>query len=133
MIDVLPLPGFIETRLDIDADVNFLINDSDIAQMRDGAGADVVVLLTNGNYSGSIKGVAAFETLPDGSVNSNLGNPQAHLGFAIIEAESALANFTFTHELGHVMDTPEVRWFRKGNILIKFRLRIFRMEYFSSI
>ncbi len=107
LIDVLPLPGFTETSTSIATDMDFLISDPDIAQLRDDTGADIVVLFTNGNYTipggGSIGGASGSQVLPNGTFNSNLGNPQSHLAFAIIEASTALSRFTFSHEIGHVL------------------------------
>ncbi len=108
LINVLPIPiSFTETQNNIGADMATLINDPDISQLRNSLGADVVVLFTQGNYvgtgGGNILGASGSEVLPGGSINSNIGNPQSHLAFMIVEVSAALSNFTFTHELGHVM------------------------------
>ena len=75
-------------------DLNRVVTSSSIATLRNNAGADLVVLLTDGNYRigfGFILGIATLD---------NYGNPNT--GFAaIVEADSG--NFTFGHEVGHIL------------------------------
>ncbi len=84
---------FEETTLGSRADVvRLATNRPDVEALRDGADADLVVLLTNGNY-GDIRG-RAYEF---GLVRAN--------GYAIVQVSAATSNTkTFSHELGHLFD-----------------------------
>ena len=84
---------FVETtngsRVDV---VQLASNRPDIEVLRDNADADLVVLLTNGNY-GDIRG-RIWE----------FGLVRTH-GYAIVQVNAATSNAkTFSHEIGHLFD-----------------------------
>lgn len=83
---VLPF-DFEETEA-IHVDAVTLASDTDVQQLRDDLEADIVVLMTDGNYA------------PLGSVRA-IG-PIDEFAFAIVETETATAKFTFSHELAHL-------------------------------
>lgn len=97
--------GFNEDPLDPVQDMQDLITDPIVAQWRQTDLADVVCLITSAGYAGGILGASGF--MPDpanpGQFLSNLGNPMSNLSFMFVEGISFSANFTFTHELGHLM------------------------------
>jgi len=82
------LTGFTETN--IVADITALPNNAAAQNFRNQTLSDVVVLLTNGVY-GSILGVAN----QIGAANAN--------AYAIVQANIANANFTFGHEVTHII------------------------------
>ena len=113
---------FDETN-DIKFDINALVSNVEVQALRDEFEADIIVLLTDGNYTDpgglfNILGVA-----PSANVNTA---PSEELGFAIVEADAATARFTFAHEVGHLFgagheDNPNGvargHSFRTGNFL----------------
>ena len=70
-------------------DVNRLISHVPIQQLRNQYEADVVILLTNGNY-GNIAGIAPIAA-------------SDATAYGIVQAVDATAHFTFIHELGHIL------------------------------
>lgn len=74
---------------DIFFDVDVLANSSIAHSLRDQYQADLVVLLTDGNY-----GYAA-------GVVTEIG-PNESTAFAIVEVDCATANLTFAHETAHL-------------------------------
>lgn len=80
--------NFNETRI-IDADVRTLAGRADIQALRNAAQADIVVLLTNGNYG------------PFGIVDA-IG-PNFNRAYSISQTNAATGGrFTFAHEVGHL-------------------------------
>jgi hypothetical protein len=77
---------------DIDADILQLATNTDVESLRDNTDADLVVLLTNGNYGG-IRG-----TIRDFILNRAFGHAIVQVGAATSNAK------TFSHELGHLFD-----------------------------
>lgn len=96
---------FNENPDDLEQDLQDLMTDNDVAQWRQTDLADVVCLITDAGYAGGVLGVAGFVPDPNnpGQIISNLGNPMLDLSFMIVEGASFNTNFTFSHELGHVM------------------------------
>lgn len=80
--------NFNETN-DIVTDVATLAGRVDIQTLRNNNGADLVVLLTNGNYGGIL------------GVVQQIG-PNNATSYAIVEADAATGSYTFAHELGHL-------------------------------
>ncbi len=70
-------------------DVNSLKNNSSAQNLRDQYKADLVILLTDGNYS-----VANGKVAMIGPSNDN--------AYAIVEADHATTVLTFSHEVGHL-------------------------------
>ncbi len=71
-----------------------LIPNQQVATWRNTDLADVVILISNGGYAnGLLGGVPAV----------NIGNPLEPWAYGIIEGNSITANFTFSHELGHII------------------------------
>lgn len=83
------LAGFNETG-DVGTDINNLPNNVAAQNFRNQTLSDVVVLLTNGNYGG-VLGIAR----QIGAANGN--------AYAIVQANTANANFTFGHEVTHLI------------------------------
>ncbi|MBX2892670.1 MAG: zinc-dependent metalloprotease [Saprospiraceae bacterium] len=95
--------GFAEDPNDIGQDMQDLLTDNVVAQWREDDLADVVCLITDAGYNDFL-GLAGFIPNPNGpGIISNLGNPMFGLSFMIVESDSFNANFTFSHELGHVV------------------------------
>ena len=86
--------GFTETPADFDGDLEDLRTSNQVAIWRNTDLADVVILITDAGYNGGILG---------GVPTENLGNPQNNFAFGAIEGSSFTANFTFSHELGHII------------------------------
>lgn len=82
------LAGFNESG-DIGADVVRFANNAIVAAQRNALGADIVVLLTNGNYGGIVGSVRDF-------------NINANSGFAIVQINNSAATNTFAHEMSHI-------------------------------
>jgi len=97
--------GFNENPDDLEQNLQDLLTDNDVAQWRQADLADVVCLITDAGYAGGVLGVAGFVPDPNnpGQIISNLGNPMFDLSFMIVEGASFSTNFTFSHELGHVV------------------------------
>ncbi|MBI6118786.1 M12 family metallo-peptidase [Salegentibacter maritimus] len=87
LVDVLPL-AFNESG-DIVNDVGDLSANVNAQNLRQTNNADLVLLLTDGNY-GTIVGIAD-------AINADF-----QTGYAIAQANSATGNLTFAHELGHL-------------------------------
>jgi len=100
-------PGFTETSNDIDIDLTELYTSPFVQNLRNLNFADMVVLLTEGNYfdangsGGTIFGAVAEEPTPTGK-RSSLGIPQDDLSYAIVEAEFTNVKYNTSHELGHL-------------------------------
>lgn len=86
--------GFNEDQADFDGDLADLRTSIQVAIWRNTDLADVVILITDVGYNGGILGGVPIQ---------NLGNPQEAFAFGIIEGNSINSNFTFSHELGHVI------------------------------
>jgi len=86
--------SFEETKLNIGADISTLISHKEAQKFRDEYWADVVVLLTDGDYTtqtgGSIYGVV-------GQIEASKEN-----AYAIVEVDVVTSQFTFAHEIGHI-------------------------------
>lgn len=97
--------NFNENPDDLEQNLQDLLTDNDVAQWRQADLADVVCLITDAGYAGGVLGVAGFVPDPNnpGQIISNLGNPMFDLSFMIVEGASFSTNFTFSHELGHVV------------------------------
>ncbi len=81
---------FTET-LDAEDDIDLLVANQNAQSLRSAYNADVVILLTDGNYSG-ILGIAA-----------NFGT-DFNRSYAIVQANVATTNFlVFAHEFGHLL------------------------------
>ena len=74
---------------DIFEDRENLVNNIQAQQWRDQFEADVVILLTNGNYPGI------------GGVVADIG-PNEGRAYGIVQVANATATFTFIHEVGHL-------------------------------
>jgi len=85
--------SFSETR-NIRSDISSLINDEEADSLRRAFWGDVVILLTDANYTtsrgGAIYGIA-------GEIEATAQN-----AFAIVEVDVVTSQFTFAHELGHL-------------------------------
>lgn len=81
---------FVEDAGDIVADRDAIIANGGFQDLRDDANADIVLMFTNGNYTGGITGIAGTLTL----------NPE--LAYAIVEIPEATTIYTATHETGHL-------------------------------
>lgn len=68
-----------------------LVNNEELNNERENHGADLVVVLTNGSYSG-VLGIAALNQYSD-----------ANTGHVAIVQASTVGGLTFAHELGHLM------------------------------
>ncbi len=84
-----PVIDFFETD-NIQDDIRTLANNPEAQQLRNQHQADLVVLLTNGNYPG-IAGVAR---------TIDVTNPAD--AYAIVQIGAATSNNTFAHEIGHL-------------------------------
>jgi hypothetical protein len=84
------LAGFNETANNIVADINALPNNAAAQNFRNQTLSDVVVVLTNGAY-GNALGIA-------NQIAATNGN-----AYAIVQANVANANFTFGHEVTHLI------------------------------
>ena len=73
----------------IEQDVNLLTNDSEANALRNLYGADIAILLTDGNYQG-VAGIV-----------KEIG-ASASTAFAIVQVDFATMGFTFAHEAGHL-------------------------------
>lgn len=89
---VQELDGFVETG-DPVTTRNNLRNNADANQLRDDFEADLVVLLTDGNW------ITAFGQTFGISFLNNWGDPD--FGYAVAEIDAAGGRFTFTHEIAH--------------------------------
>ena len=78
-------------------------NDTGVQQLRDNFDADIVMLFTSEDL-GFSGGIAGGQLSDDGStIESALGNPQAHLAFGILDFGVLFGGqFTFCHEVGHI-------------------------------
>lgn len=98
--------GFVENQDNLLGDVGQLINSNQVALWRQEDLADVVCLITDARYQNGrqlgLSGILPDPTTP-GSVITNLGNPMENLAYMIVEGYSFNSNFTFSHELGHVL------------------------------
>lgn len=56
-----------------------------------------------GDQGGEILGAAGFVPTPGGGFTGNAGAPVFYLAFMLVEANAISANFTFSHEFGHVL------------------------------
>ena len=85
------LPGFAERSTNIGTDVADLSINAIANNRRNATGADIVILLTNGQYAGAVGSV----------VQINAENPNA---YAIVEVTKAVHSEynTFSHEIGHL-------------------------------
>ncbi|MCC6599822.1 MAG: T9SS type A sorting domain-containing protein [Crocinitomicaceae bacterium] len=96
--------GFTEDPNDIGQDIQDLLTDNNVALWRSDDLADVVCLITNGEYRNFL-GISG--TIPDpntpGKFITNLGSPMSSLAYMIVEGASFNTNFTFSHELGHIL------------------------------
>ena len=97
------LVGWTANPTQINNDVDFMRTDPFIAGRRQATGADVVILLTGMDYDNGVIGTSGYEVLPNNTVRTNLGNPQADLAFALLNVQDAASSLTFAHELGHVL------------------------------
>jgi len=83
--------SFNEKANDIKGDLDNFAENSFVQQKRDQYNADLVVLLTDGNYEyGETRGIA-------------YKGPIDHLSYSIVEADAAMSVYTFSHELGHLL------------------------------
>ncbi len=90
---------FAERQTQPIADIENLRSNPQIQQLRNAARADLVVLLTDGNYivgNGDLYGIAG-----NYDANFNLGF-FSNLSSAIVEIDQATASYTFAHEVGHL-------------------------------
>jgi len=86
--------GFTETPNNFNGDLTALRTSAQVTTWRATDLADVVILITDASYNGGILGGVPFQ---------NLSNPQEDFAFGVIEGNSITANFTFSHELGHII------------------------------
>ncbi|MBK8956817.1 MAG: hypothetical protein IPM34_14865 [Saprospiraceae bacterium] len=86
--------GFTEDPGNFEGDLFDLRTSNQVATWRATDLADVVILITDADYNGGILGGVPIE---------NLSNPQEAFAFGVIEGNSITANFTFSHELGHII------------------------------
>ncbi len=86
------LPNFMEAGTARDTR-GFLRTDPEVNQLRDDLGADLVVLLTDGNWTstfGQTFGIAYLD---------EWGDPD--FGYAVVELDAGGGSFTCTHEIAH--------------------------------
>ena len=79
--------NFVETN-NVDADIRGLPGNGDAQRLRGDFGADLVILLTDGNYGG-VFGVAFL-------------GPNDNSAYGIVEIANATSSYTFAHEVGHI-------------------------------
>ena len=84
-----PIQSNIIETVNIQTDVENLSNNAAVQALRNDNGADIVVLLTNGNYGGVI------------GIVRNIG-PNDASAYAVVQATGATGTFSFAHELGHL-------------------------------
>lgn len=96
--------GFAEDPDDIGGDMQALLIDDVVAQWREDDLADVVCLITDADYD-DLLGLAGYIPDPNnpGQIISNAGNPMPDFAYMIVEGSSFNSNFTFSHEMGHVL------------------------------
>ncbi len=87
--------GIQERQFEVFRDVEALANRVDVQGIRDQFNADIVVMMTDGNYTDPRTGGRIFGQ----ALNFGPSDPQA---YAIVEAQEATASYTFAHELGHL-------------------------------
>ena len=95
LVGVERLAGFAETD-DIATDINEFTDDPFVAQRRAAREADLVVLLTDGNYE---IGTLGARVLGRATTREPGDADRAH---AIVEVDAPGSRQTFTHELGHL-------------------------------
>ncbi len=103
------------TETDIDSDISAILQDPEAIDLRKTNEADIVVLLTNGEYT-KANGVAWF-------------GPKKDSAYAIVETLTSTSTYTFAHEVGHLFGANHEQqtiddkgfnhgyWFRKGGFL----------------
>lgn len=110
LVGVQQLAGFVENAGDILDDRRRLRLNNNARNLREQFDADLVVLLTNGNYgNNTIFGVAYLDESGDDE-----------FGFAISEIDAAGGRFTFTHEVAHLFGARHDNDLRVGNNLSPF-------------
>jgi hypothetical protein len=102
-VAVLPFPGFMENSTSIVPDMVSIVVNPVIASLRDAYSADVVCVVTDGNYPDFAGYSGVMPASTGGGFIDNLGAPMQNLAFMIVEGYSFNANFTFSHELGHII------------------------------
>lgn len=85
------LENFLESS-DIASDWNSLLN-SNVAGIRSSTAADLVVLLTDGDYSSNGSRIYGYAPSCD---------PAAPFAYCIVEAEQSATRMTFAHEIAHL-------------------------------
>ena len=91
MVDVLPIPITNFNELNIHSDLQILETNSSVASLRQSTQADLVVLLTNGNY-GDFRGIATQGWSFDDA-------------FCISQVGAATSSKTAAHEVGHMLES----------------------------
>lgn len=103
----LLLPGFAQTPFSIDADMSAFLASPLAASLRTAYSADAICLIVNMPYilldGRTVLGAAGFRPNQDGTFTTNEGAPQSNLAYMIVEDNAISANFTFSHEFGHVL------------------------------
>lgn len=89
--------AFTENRKDIKADVANLSTNLTVQGLRNTHQADLVVLLTDGNYQLSHHG-QLYDVY---GIVADIG-PTAAKAYAIVEADQATPKYVFAHEVGHL-------------------------------
>ena len=90
--------SFTERRDNIEGDLSILVSNSTVASLRNQYNADVVVLLTDGNYRfiDQFGRISPIYGVAD-EIRAEVGD-----AYAIVEADFATGRLTFTHEVGHL-------------------------------
>ncbi len=86
---------FQENQFGIFNDVTMLAARADVQALRDQTAADLVVLMTDGDYTEPNTWDRIFGVV-------RLIGPSEPDAYAIVEAQEATASYTFAHELGHL-------------------------------
>ena len=96
--------AFNETQFNIERDINDLIANPEANRLRRETGADLVVILTDGNYQIGDYQYYGLAGNYDPSNPPELRLPELlpNRSFVIVEADRASANYTFAHEVGHL-------------------------------
>lgn len=87
----------------ISTDVTTIATDPTISALRSGLNADIVILLTKGDYD---LGVTYGKVQAIG--------PNSATAFAIVETEAATAGYVFAHEVGHLFGAGHIDDSRPG-------------------
>lgn len=90
--------GFIES-IDARNDLDNLVSNNELNNLRQNTRADLVLVLTDGNYLSYVNGFPVGNILGAATLDQYSNPNNGHVAFV----EADVANITFAHELGHLM------------------------------